>query len=58
MPFSALGAPPGHRWNVDLTPYNVDARLPTPWVPQALAITVQLPDGPILQVNTVRLRRR
>ena len=51
----------GHRWNVDVTPFianNVDPRLPTPWVPLALVITVRSPAGPILQVNTVRLRRR
>lgn len=51
----------GHRWNVDVTPFianNVDPRLPTPWVPQALVITVRSPEGPVLQVNTVRLRRR
>jgi general secretion pathway protein I len=51
----------GHRWNVDVLPFianNVDPRLPTPWVPQAVVISVQSPDGPILRVNTVRLRRR
>jgi general secretion pathway protein I len=51
----------GHRWTVDVLPFianNVDSRLPTPWVPQALVIGVQSPEGPILQVNTVRLRRR
>ena len=51
----------GHRWNVDVRPFisnNVDPRLPTPWVPQSLVISVQSPEGPILQLNTVRLRRR
>ena len=51
----------GNRWNVDVMPYtanNVDPRVPTPWVPQAVAISVQSPDGAILRVNTVRLRRR
>jgi general secretion pathway protein I len=51
----------GHRWNVEVRPFianNVDPRLPTLWVPQALVISVQSPDGPILLVNTVRLRRR
>jgi hypothetical protein len=41
----------GHRWNVDVTPFianNVDPRLPTPWVPLALVITVRSPAGPIL----------
>jgi general secretion pathway protein I len=51
----------GHRWTVDVLPFianNVDPRLPTPWVPQALVISVRSPQGPLLQVNTVRLRRR
>jgi general secretion pathway protein I len=51
----------GHRWRVDVLPFianNVDPSLPTPWVPQGVVISVQSPDGPILQVTTVRLRRR
>jgi general secretion pathway protein I len=50
-----------HRWRVDVTPFvanNVDPRLATPWVPQEVVIRVQSPGGPIMQVNTVRLRRR
>jgi general secretion pathway protein I len=51
----------GHRWRVDVSPFVanfVDPRLPSPWVPQAVVIRVQSPGGAILQVNTVRLRRR
>ena len=51
----------GHRWNVEVRPYsanNVDPRLPTPWVPQAVSISVRSPEGAVLQVNTVRLRPR
>jgi general secretion pathway protein I len=51
----------GHRWRVDVFPFIanfVDPRLPTPWVPQTVVIRVQSPGGAILQVNTVRLRRR
>jgi len=51
----------GHRWRVDVSPFIanfVDPRLPSPWVPQAVVIRVQSPGGAILQVNTVRLRRR
>jgi general secretion pathway protein I len=51
----------GHRWRVDVSPFIanfVDPRLPTPWVPQTVVIRVQSPGGAILQVNTVRLRRR
>jgi general secretion pathway protein I len=51
----------GHRWRVDVAPFLanfVDLRLPSPWVPQTVVIRVQAPGGAILQVNTVRLRRR
>ena len=51
----------GHRWRIDVLPFiaaNVDPRQPTPWVPQTIVIRVQSPAGPIMQINTVRLRRR
>jgi general secretion pathway protein I len=51
----------GHRWRVDVLPFNfagVDPRIPTPWVPLTVVIRIQSPNGPILQYNTVRLRRR
>jgi general secretion pathway protein I len=51
----------GHRWRAFVSPFVadfIDPRLPTPWVPQAVTIKVQSPAGPILQINTVRLRRR
>ena len=51
----------GHRWRVDVSPFVatfVDPQLPTPWVPQTVVIRVQSPGGSMLQVNTVRLRRR
>ena len=28
------------------------------WIPETVVVRVQSPSGPILQVNTVRLRRR
>jgi len=51
----------GHNWRVDVLPFvftGLDPRLPTPWVPETVIVRVQSPSGPILQVNTVRLRRR
>jgi len=60
-PGNFSGEMSGHRWRVDVLPFtftNVDPRLPTPWVPQTVIIRVQSPNGPVLQVNTVRLRRR
>jgi hypothetical protein len=36
----------------------VDPREPTAWVPQTVIVRVQSPAGKVLQVNTVRLKRR
>jgi general secretion pathway protein I len=55
------GAVGGYRWQVEVLPFRtnlVDPQLATPWVPQAVLITVQAPGGQILHINTVRLRRR
>jgi general secretion pathway protein I len=60
-PGNFSGEVAGHRWRVDVLPFiaaNVDPRLPTPWVPQTIVLRVQSPSGPIMQINTVRLRRR
>jgi general secretion pathway protein I len=51
----------GHRWRVDVSPFATNLVAPglsTIWVPQTVVITVQSPGGAILQINTVRLRRR
>ena len=58
---SMSGEMAGHRWRIDVLPFRagfVDPRLPSPWVPQTVVITVRAPDGPVLQINTVRLQRR
>jgi general secretion pathway protein I len=60
-PGNFSGETAGHRWRVDVLPFiaaNVDPRQPTPWVPQTIVLRVQSPAGPIMQINTVRLRRR
>jgi len=36
----------------------VDSREPTNWIPQTVVVRVQSPAGKVLEVNTVRLRRR
>lgn len=58
---SFTGEVGGQRWRVDVLPFgatDVDPRLPTPWIPLAVVISVQSPAGSFLQVNTVRLRPR
>jgi general secretion pathway protein I len=60
-PGNLSGQMAGHRWRVDVLPFMsnfVDPRLPTQWVPQTVVVGVQSPSGPILQIYTVRLRRR
>jgi general secretion pathway protein I len=53
------GEAAGHRWRVDVLPFYADFIDPekTSWIPQTVVVRVQSPSGPILQVNTVRLRR-
>ena len=50
-----------YRWAVLTRPFAtnlVDPALPTPWVPQFVAIRVQSPEGVSVQVNTIRLQAR
>ncbi len=58
---SLTGAVGDFLWRVDVLPFRasfVHPELPTPWVPQAIVITVRSPAGPVLRINSVRLRRR
>jgi general secretion pathway protein I len=50
----------GHRWRVDVLPFHADFVDPeqSSWIPQTVVVRVQSPAGPILQLNTVRLRRK
>jgi general secretion pathway protein I len=60
-PGTSTGEMAGYRWRLDVLPFAasfVDPRLPSPWTPQTVVITVQAPGGPVLQINTVRLQRR
>lgn len=47
------------RWRIDVLPFAadfIDPGNPTPWVPQAVILRVQSPNGSILRIDTVRLR--
>jgi general secretion pathway protein I len=58
---SLSGESSGHRWRIDVLPFMsnfVDPRIATPWVPQTVVVTVESPSGSVLQINTVRLRKR
>jgi general secretion pathway protein I len=55
------GESASHRWRVDVLPFYadfVDPRDPTVWTPQTVVVRVESPSGKVLQVNTVRLRRK
>jgi general secretion pathway protein I len=61
VPGSLTGTIADHSWRVDVQPFRgamVDPRLVTPWIPQAVLITVRSPTGPSIQIETVRLRHR
>ena len=53
------GEAASHRWRVDVLPFYADFVDPqnANWIPQTVVVRVQSPSGPILQINTVRLRR-
>ena len=58
---SLSGELAGHRWRVDVRPFVVDGAKnedTARWLPQSVTIRVQSPSGGILELNTVRLRRR
>jgi general secretion pathway protein I len=60
-PGSLTGEIAGQRWRVDVAPMVspiVDPGLATRWVPQAVVIRLQSATGAVLEINTVRLRRR
>lgn len=54
------GEAAGHRWRVDVLPFFANFVDPnaTTWIPETVVVRVQSPNGPVLQVNTVRLRRQ
>src|SRR5437763_9390599 len=60
IPGNISGEAAGHRWRVDVLPFYANFIDPqaSNWIPETVVVRVQSPAGPILQVNTVKLRRR
>jgi general secretion pathway protein I len=48
----------GHRWRIDVAPLAAGLVENSPWIPLSVVIRVQSPSGTVLELNTVRLRRR
>jgi len=58
---SLAGERDNHRWRIDVSPFaapNADPKQASIWVPQAVVVTVQSPDGGSIQIDTIRLHRR
>lgn len=57
---NSTGELAGNRWRIDVLPFSadfVDPSRTTPWVPRAVVLRVESPNGEILRVDTVRLQR-
>jgi general secretion pathway protein I len=59
-PGNFSGESAGHRWRVDVLPFYADFVDPaqSSFLPQTIVVRMQSPAGKVLQVNTVRLRRK
>ena len=58
---SCSGDLAGHRWRVDVLPFLgnlIDPQQPNAWTPLTVIVRVQSPSGQIVQLNTVRVRRK
>jgi general secretion pathway protein I len=58
---NSAGESGDYRWGVFIAPFVsnlVDPNVPSPWIPQAVGIRVQSPEGVSIQIDTVRLQPR
>jgi general secretion pathway protein I len=58
VPGNITGETAGHRWRVDVQPFQIpegDQRR-APWQPEAIVLQVEAPGGQVLRLETVRLR--
>jgi general secretion pathway protein I len=61
LPGNLTGEMAGNAWAVDASPFSADAVNPRAaefWIPQLVVMKVRSPSGSIVEVDTIRLRRR
>jgi len=60
LPFGRLtGVLDGHPWRVDSTPIaTTDHVGSAEWIPQGIALLVSSPSGSIMEIDTIRLRKK
>jgi general secretion pathway protein I len=61
LPGNISGEAAGHRWRVDVLPFLgnlIDPQQPNAWTALTVIVRVQSPSGQIVQLNTVRVRRK
>jgi general secretion pathway protein I len=58
---SLTGVSDNHQWRIDSAPFPnalTQSNAPIVWEPQRLALRVLSPTGAIVEIDTIRLRRR
>lgn len=61
LPGNLSGEMAGNAWSVDAWPLPVDDLNPRAaefWTPQTIVLSVRAPSGPVVRIETIRLRRR
>ena len=61
LPGNLSGQMAGNAWSVDVGPFPLDGVTPRGaefWTPQMVVMRVRSPAGPVVQIDTIRLRRR
>ena len=58
VPGTLSGEVADHQWRIDVAPFASSPPQPTTWVPQSIVLTVQAPDGAVMEIDTVRLHRQ
>lgn len=59
VPGDLSGMIANYRWRVDVLPFATQpaAQSSTRWMPKAVTVTVQSPNGPAMQISTIRLQQ-